>query len=658
MRRRHLIAPAVALILIQAGPAAASIRAIETPQPSLGSGVETERRDRPTALPVAPPPFLASPKPVFGAPPLLAPAIDCFNYDTNLATAGTLLVPPDPHCAVGQNHVIVIGNVTIEWRPKEGASATPQYQSSLKAFFSGLPGPPGTPVGPGTTLGTNCFDPKVIYDQYSNQYIVVALERTDTPNPSESRILIAVSKFGNPNDGWWFFAINSKLNISGLDRWADYPGIAVDDKALYITANMFAFAAGGSAYGGTRLWIVKKNPTFGGPNNNIAVNVYNPFNDPNSVETTAQPAHMFGPPGTGSGGRALGTFLTSYSGLVDGAGEDFVQIVEVTDPLSGAGGPFFTLQQIDWGNLDNGAPMPDAPQLGLPVYPIETNDRRALNAVWRAGNLYTCATIVPAAGADAGQATAHWWRINTSVPTPGLVLADQGDVGGELIGPQTYTFFPTVMVDSDLNLAIAFAASNSIIYCGAYYATRFAGDAPGTMSFPATLQSGVAQYKRFHSGTRNRWGDYTGLALCPVTESTFYVFNEYAGPTGTPGTGSNGSENGRWFTKLGWFRIKLPTPVGDVAAFATSLAQNVPNPFNPATTIHFTLADRSRATVDVFDAGGRWLRTLLDEERAAGAQQVRWDGRDAHGDAVSSGVYFYRLTAGGVSQAKKMVLLK
>ncbi len=653
-RRVPIVAVVCALLLGQAGFAAAAIRASETPEPSLGSGVEIERVDRATALPLAPPPF-AAPKPGFGAPPLLAPGVDCFNYDTNIGTAGILLVPPDPHCAVGLSHVVVIGNVTIEWRPKEGITGLPQYQSSLKTFFAGLPGPP---AGPGTTLGTNCFDPKVIYDQYANRFIVVALERTDTPNPSESRILVAVSKFGNPNDGWWFHAINSKLNIGGLDRWADYPGVGVDDKALYITANMFAFAAGGSVYGGTRLWIVKKNPTFNGPNNNTAVNAYNPFIDPLASATTAQPAHMFGPPGTGSAGRALGTFLTSYSGLVDEVGEDYIEIIEVTDPLSGAGGPYFTLQFIPFGNLDNGAPMPDAPQLGLPAYPIETNDRRALNAVWRDGNLFLCATMVPVAGADAGQATAHWWRVDTSVPVPGLVLADQGSVGGELIGAQTHTFFPAVMVDCDLNMAIGFAASNSTIYCGAYYATRFATDAAGTTSFPGTLQSGVAPYKRFHSGTRNRWGDYIGLALCPVGESAFYLFNEYAGPTGTPGNGSNGAEDGRWFTKLGWFRIKLPTPVGDVTSYTSSLAQNVPNPFNPATTIRFSLAAGSHATLEVFDASGRWVRTLVDEARAAGPQSARWDGRDARGAAVASGVYFYRLTTPGVSDSKKMVLLK
>ncbi len=654
MRFRNLLVAAcvTAATSLFVGDASSEIRALETPTPSLGSGVD--------AAPVGPvragyvAPRFAAPAPNPNAPPLLTNAIDCFTYDTNLAVAGTLLVPPDPHCAAGPNHVLVIGNVTIEWRAKSGMTSLAQYQSSLKAFFADLP----DTVGPGTQLGTNGFDPKVIYDQYAGRFVVLALERTDTPNPTNSRILLAISKTSDPNGGWWLHAINSKVPIGGIDRWADYPGLAVDDKAVYITANMFAFAANGSAYGGTRLWIVRKTPAYNGPNNNISVSVYDPFTDPDAVPTTAQPAHMFGAPGSGSAGRPLGTFLTSYSGLVDGV-DDYIQIVEVTDPLNTMGGPFFTLQQINFGNLDGGAPMPDAPQLGLPAYPIETNDRRALNAVWRGGNLYMCAQLNAIGGTvDAGQATAHWWRIDTTTPAPALAIADQGNVGAEDLGPGTHTFMPAVMVDADLNMAIAFAASNNIIYCGAYYATRFAGDAPGTVSPTGTLMAGVAPYKRFHSGTRNRWGDYSGLALDPSLEAVFYAFNEYAGPVGTPGNGSNGAEDGRWYTALGWFRLRTVTPVGDAPERATRLAQNVPNPFNPSTTIRFSLAARGRATVAVFDAGGRWVRTLLDEDRAAGDHALQWDGRDAAGRPVASGVYFCRLIAGSAVESKKMVLLK
>ena len=97
----------------------------------------------------------------------------------------------------------------------------------------------------------------------------------------------------------------------------------------------------------------------------------------------------------------------------------------------------------------------------------------------------------------------------------------------------------------------------------------------------------------------------------------------------------------------------------DPVAYANSLAQNYPNPFNPQTTIAFSLKARSHVRIDVFDVTGALVRTVLDETRAAGAYgDVRWDGRDGSGHAVASGVYFYKLSADGFSQTRKMVLLK
>jgi FlgD Ig-like domain len=89
------------------------------------------------------------------------------------------------------------------------------------------------------------------------------------------------------------------------------------------------------------------------------------------------------------------------------------------------------------------------------------------------------------------------------------------------------------------------------------------------------------------------------------------------------------------------------------------LEQNYPNPFNPTTTIAFSIKQRSRVTVDVYNVAGERVRTLLDQTRAAGSYtDVRWDGTDATGSPVASGVYFYRLAAADFSQTRKMVLLK
>ena len=657
MRSPAIHALAVILAASWLAPdASATVRLNEVPVPSVGSGVDVGEFTSTAALPVTSPRPRAPLSP-FGAPPLSVPAVEGFDFVTNGTYNGSFFIPPDPHCAAGPDHVINIGNCMIEWRPKVGISDTPEFIDDLKGFFSALPAPAPLP-GAGTTLGTSTFDPKVIYDQYADRFVVLTLERWDTSSgnaSNQSRILVAVSKTSNPNDGFWYHAIDSKINIGGLDRWVDYPGFGVDDKAVYITNNMFAFLGAGGTYGGVRLWIIPKTGAYSGPDNAISFSVYDPYglSGQPGFATTTQPAHMYGTLPNGFDGNPLGTFLVSYSGLSDGTNE-YVDVVQVTDPL---GTPNFNFQQMFVGNMDNTAAVqPDAPQLGS-VYAIETNDRRALNAVWRADNLYMSTTVVGlVATPDAGQATAQWIRLSTVNPAA-IVTADFGGVGAEDLGAGTHTFFPSVMVDCDLNMAVGFSASNAGMYCGAYYTTRLATDPAGTVSATGTLQAGTDFYKRFFGGPRNRWGDYSGIALCPAGESDFWVFNEYAGPRGNAGNGSQGAEDGRWFTKIGVFRVKAPTAAGDTPA-ATRLAQNVPNPFNPSTSIAFTLSSREHVTVAIYDASGALVRTLLDEVRPAGDHDVQWDGRDGRGHVMSSGVYFYRMTAGGSTESKKMTLLK
>ncbi|MBN1163211.1 MAG: T9SS type A sorting domain-containing protein [Candidatus Krumholzibacteriota bacterium] len=91
---------------------------------------------------------------------------------------------------------------------------------------------------------------------------------------------------------------------------------------------------------------------------------------------------------------------------------------------------------------------------------------------------------------------------------------------------------------------------------------------------------------------------------------------------------------------------------------AAYLRQNFPNPFNPSTTIEFGLERRSSVSLGVYDAAGRLVRVILDEERPSGRYEEVWDGRDGGGRAVSSGVYFYRLETGSLTRTRKMILLK
>jgi len=672
---------------------------------------------------------------IAGAPPL-GTTFAGFNFDGSGSGNGFLFIPPDPNGAAGPTNVVNVGNVTIQWFSKVGAMQSTQ---SLQTFFAPL-GPP---------LGTFTFDPKVIYDQYNQRFVVVTLEKTDTARgdpADDSYILIAVSKTPDPNGGWWFGAIHSKMTIGGKATWADYPGFAVDGQAIYVTTNMFAFAAGSGTYQGERVWIINKAPLYAG--GAITATAYDAYGAAGvaGFATTAQPAHMFGTPPAG-----VGTYLCAYSGLTNGGpgASEFVQVIEVADPLGGSGGPFFTSQFVPCGDIEDvggafGFPaLPGAPQSGTTQL-VAAGDRRTLNAVWRNGSLYISTTIIPNAGIDAGQTTAHWWRLNTTPGIGSIATADQGNAGAEDLGTDTYTFYPSVAVDNCDDMAIGFAASNTLFFPGAYYTGRLSTDPAGTLQSTGTLMAGTDYYYRAFGGPRNRWGDYSGIALDPADGATFWVYNEYAMMRGTVLSSLPG-EDGRWATQWGSFVIGCqPVPVavqsfnartvqngveltasftetpgsfqvdlyraeGDATAtsfrtvtmngvddlhyvdngvqpghtynyfivtkatdgdfrspnvtvaipgVATALAQNSPNPFNPATTIAFDLAVTQRVRITIYDGSGRPVRTLVDGVRDAGSNKVEWNGRDNAGNAVASGVYFYRLFAGTTQLTRKMVLLK
>jgi hypothetical protein len=92
---------------------------------------------------------------------------------------------------------------------------------------------------------------------------------------------------------------------------------------------------------------------------------------------------------------------------------------------------------------------------------------------------------------------------------------------------------------------------------------------------------------------------------------------------------------------------------------ALELRQNVPNPFNPSTTIYFEVPEGgANVTLRIYDSAGKLVRTLVNGYEPSGTRQVSWHGTNDHGQSVASGVYFYQLTAPSFSNTRKMVLLR
>ncbi len=94
-------------------------------------------------------------------------------------------------------------------------------------------------------------------------------------------------------------------------------------------------------------------------------------------------------------------------------------------------------------------------------------------------------------------------------------------------------------------------------------------------------------------------------------------------------------------------------PLDDISPDNFVLMQNYPNPFNPATTISFSLPSKTFVSLIVFNAQGKEVAILVNEELPAGYYSRKWNGIN-----LSSGVYFYRIKAGQFIETKKLILLK
>jgi hypothetical protein len=115
------------------------------------------------------------------------------------------------------------------------------------------------------------------------------------------------------------------------------------------------------------------------------------------------------------------------------------------------------------------------------------------------------------------------------------------------------------------------------------------------------------------------------------------------------------------FSDLGW--VLVPTGIGDdrvpdTGVPGVALLPNYPNPFNPSTTIRYEVAESQPIQLAIYDVQGRLVRSLVNRVEPSGVRQVTWQGRGRDGNAVSSGIYFVRLTGEGQTVTRKIVLIK
>lgn len=185
-------------------------------------------------------------------------------------------------------------------------------------------------------------------------------------------------------------------------------------------------------------------------------------------------------------------------------------------------------------------------------------------------------------------------------------------------------------------------------------------DRTATVTVTATTPSGtngsprairVNQARQNPSSGIHVSGTVTDTYSLPVSGVRVELTDEYAS-SGNYSTTTDGS--GRY-----WITLSLSNVTDDQSASPGTyeLLQNYPNPFNPATTIQFRAPGQGHIKLIVYNVLGRKIRTLLEGDQARLTDEVVWDGTDDEKNGVPAGIYLYSLTAGNVTQTRKMLLL-
>ena len=206
------------------------------------------------------------------------------SYSLGAVFAGignTGYAPPDPIIAAGSDYVLEAVNLSFAIY---NGSGTQLYNTTFQSFFTGL------------DSGLTLSDPKVLYDQYSQRWVILLLAYHD-PQPGSgifvSDYLIGVSETSDPTQGWYIRSINAMYN----KYFADYPGLGVDPNAIYVTSNQWntlnQYPGLTQTFEYAQVFVINKSQLY----SNQAPNYYvfpGMKNADGSLVSTIKPAHHYG----------------------------------------------------------------------------------------------------------------------------------------------------------------------------------------------------------------------------------------------------------------------------------------------------------------------------------------------------------------------------
>jgi len=396
-------------------------------------------------------------------------------------------IPPDPDIAAGPDHLIGVVNCRFRIWDKQG---TVLKTITSWDWFA--------PALPGLSDSNPPFDPQVVYDHYADRWVITYDYVSDT----SGIVFLSVSDDADPLGTWYMWALPAnQVGDSLTTNWDDYPQLAYDEEALYITSNVFGLEDFAFRY--AKLRIIPKAQLYANTGGAISWTDLWDLRDPDDLA-----APVFGIQAAITFGSPEAEFLVSPSPFLLGT---YFTVWTLTDVL---GSP--ALSGVNVSVVAYTTPT-NADQLGGGT-PIEAGGRNFRNQpVYRDSSLWMVHAV--ASGTGGAYSAVRYLRFN---PYMGAALEDAA-VGTDGF----WHYYTALMVDEDNNVLVTYSRSGQSEYAGAFVAGRKPADPPG-LSPSLVLKPGEANYVKTFSGTRNRWGDYNGIALDPAEPTAVWVHTEYA----------------------------------------------------------------------------------------------------------------------------------
>lgn len=388
--------------------------------------------------------------------------------------------PPDPTVAVGPNHVVATVNMKIGIYTKDGTLLSLRWlgNQAQDGFFRSVGARDFT------------FDPRCLYDHISGRYIVIVPE---VYGSTEAWLCVGVSRTSDPMGQWNIYRADFRQNVGGSWYWVDYPGLGVDQNAIYVPGNLFRLGGGGFA--GAVFRIIPIAPLLSG----------NPMTFSDIVDTNAasiQAAHALTNANAAFFAEARPTTAMRIHAIRD----------VLTNPIKSS----VSVSVPGYSTPNSSAPQPNGNT-------IDTLDGRVFNVIWRQGRL----VVAHAVRSNSGNRTVGRWYefLTANYPQSGSVTLNQS--GNVDSGSPNYHLFPAVALNDFNDIGMVLGRSSTAQAPAVYVTGRKFTDALGTMGAIQLVKQGASSYNG------GRWGDYFGIQVDPSDGLTFWGVGEYADNTGT-----------------------------------------------------------------------------------------------------------------------------